>query len=88
MTEVRIPQCRSSTKLVSLLEKGRPGRQVDKLVMLHMHIPATIQCYPPTCKKACENKFLRPSIPKTKGRETSRAPKRAEICESYTVLHL
>ena len=29
-----------------------------------------------------------PVYPKPKGRETSRAPKRAEICDSYTVLQL
>ena len=33
-------------------KRGRPRRQVDKLVMLHMHIPATIPCYPPTGKKS------------------------------------
>ena len=43
---------------------------------------------PRLAKKRVRISSFDPVYPKPKGRETSRAPKRAEICDSYTVLHL
>ena len=88
MTEVRIP--------VSRLHKARflfgKGAVLDgKLTSSSCCTCTYLQLFnaiPRLAKKRVRINSFDPVYPKPKGRETSRAPKRAEICDSYTVLHL